>query len=64
MMRLIDTIKWLMSFPKCMSVKIIYNPTRPRSIHKEINYTKPQIIKDTELKRTLRCDINVKIKWG
>ena len=51
-----------MSSPKCRSVKVINNPTRPESINREINYTKPQIIKETELKRTLRYDINVKIK--
>jgi len=28
----------------------------------EITYTKSQIIKEIELKRTLRCDINIKIK--
>jgi len=53
-----DTIKWLMTSSKCRSVKVINTPVRPRSIHMEVNYTKPQIIKEIELKRTLRCDIN------
>ena len=44
------------------SVKVINNLTRLKSIPKKVNYTKPQIIKEIELKRTLRCDINVKIK--
>jgi len=48
--------------PKYKNVKVINNLTRSRLIHKEINYTKPQIIKEIDLKRTLRCDINVKIK--
>jgi hypothetical protein len=51
-----------MSSPKCKSVKVINNPTRQEFIHREVNYTKPQIIKETNLKRTLRCDIDVKIK--
>jgi hypothetical protein len=46
----------------CRSVKVINNMTRLGSIYMEITYTKSQIIKETELKRTLRCDINIKIK--
>jgi hypothetical protein len=34
----IDTIKELMSYPKCWSVKVINNPTRPGSNHREVNY--------------------------
>jgi hypothetical protein len=33
-----DTIKELMSYPKCRSVKVINNPVRPGSIHREVNY--------------------------
>ena len=33
-----DTIKELMSYPKCRSVKVINNLARPGSIHKEINF--------------------------
>ena len=69
-------IKELMFYPKCRSVKVINNPARPESNHKEVNY----IINNNnnnnnnnnddggsggggdELKRTLRCKINVKIK--
>jgi hypothetical protein len=46
----------------CRSVKVINNMTRLGSIYMEITYTKSQIIKEIELKRTLRCDINIKIK--
>jgi hypothetical protein len=28
----------LMSYPKWRSVKVINNPARPGSIHKEVNY--------------------------
>jgi hypothetical protein len=48
--------------PMCRSVKVINNMARLESIYIEITYTKSQIIKETELKRTLRCDINIKIK--
>jgi hypothetical protein len=48
-----------MSYLKCRIVKVINNPTRPESIHREVNYIKSQIIKEKELKRTLRCDIDV-----
>ena len=34
---LIDTIKELMSYPKCRSVTVINNPARPGSNHKEVN---------------------------
>jgi hypothetical protein len=33
-----DTIKELMSYPKCRSVKIINNPARPGSNHRNVNY--------------------------
>jgi len=33
-----DTIKALMSYPKCRSVTVINNPTRPGSNHREVNY--------------------------
>jgi hypothetical protein len=36
---LIDTTKRLMSSPKCMSVEVLNNPTKPGSNHKEVNYT-------------------------
>ena len=32
-----DTIKELMSYPKCRSVTVINNPARPGSNHKEVN---------------------------
>ena len=32
-----DTTKRLMSFPKCRSVEVINNPTRPGSNHREVN---------------------------
>jgi len=34
----LDTIKRLMSHPKCRSVKITNNPARPGSNHREVNY--------------------------
>jgi hypothetical protein len=33
-----DTIKELMSYPKYRSVKVINNPVRMRSIHRDANY--------------------------
>jgi len=33
-----DTIKELMSYPKCRSVIVINNPARPGSNHREVNY--------------------------
>jgi len=33
-----DMIKRLMSSPKCRSVEVINNPTRPMSNHIEVNY--------------------------
>ena len=45
-----DTIKKLMSYPKYRSVKVINNPTRPRSNHREVNYIKLQIINEKEFK--------------
>jgi hypothetical protein len=50
-----------MSFLKCRSFKVINKPERPGSIHKKVKNTKPQIIKETKLKRSKKCDINVKI---
>jgi len=47
-----DTIKRLMSYPKCRSVEVINNPVRPGLNHREINYIKLQIINGKELKRT------------
>jgi len=35
---IVDTIKELMSYPKCRSVEVINNPARPRSNHREVNY--------------------------
>ena len=32
-----DTTKRLMSSPKCRSVKVINNPARPGSNHREVN---------------------------
>jgi len=37
MKHLPDTTKRLMSSPKCKSVKVINNPARPGSNHKEVN---------------------------
>jgi hypothetical protein len=34
----VDTIKRLISSPKCRSVKVINNPARPGSNHREVNY--------------------------
>jgi hypothetical protein len=34
----LDTIKELMSYPKCRSVEIINNPVRLGSNHREVNY--------------------------
>ena len=52
-----------MSFLKCRYVKVINKPVRSRSIYQEVKDTKPKIIfkKKTEIKRSKRCDINVKI---
>jgi hypothetical protein len=49
-----DMIKRFMSYPKCRSVKIINNPARPGSNHREVNYIKLQIINEKELKRTFK----------
>jgi hypothetical protein len=35
-----DTIKKLLSYPKCRSVEVINNPVRPGSNHREMNYIK------------------------
>jgi hypothetical protein len=45
-----DTIKELMSYPKCRSVKVINNPARPGSNHREVNYIKGKIL--SPLKRS------------
>jgi len=45
-----DTIKKLMSYPECRSVKVINNSTRPGSNHREVNYIKLQIINEKEFK--------------
>jgi len=50
-----------MSFLKCRSFKVINKPERPGSIHKKVKNTKPQIIKETKLKRSKRCDIYIYI---
>jgi hypothetical protein len=34
----LDTIKELMSYPKCRSVKVINNLARPGLNHREVNY--------------------------
>jgi hypothetical protein len=34
----VDTIKELMSYPKCKSVTVINNLARPGSNHREVNY--------------------------
>ena len=67
-----DTTKRLMCSPKCRSVKIINNPARPGSNHKEVNYNNNNNNNknnnnnndddDYGLKRTLRCKINMRIK--
>ena len=56
-----------MSSPKCRNVKVINNPARLGSNHKEVNYNNNNNNNnnnngDDELKKTLRCKINVKIK--
>jgi hypothetical protein len=58
----LDTIKWLMYSSKCMSVKVINNPEKSGSIHLDVNYTKTTNNKRKELKKTLRCNIKIKIK--
>jgi hypothetical protein len=47
-----DTIKRLMSYPKCRIVEVINNQVRSGSNHMKINYIKLQIINGKELKRT------------
>jgi len=37
---IIDTIKRLMSYPKCRSVEVINNPVKPGSNHRQVNYIK------------------------
>jgi hypothetical protein len=59
-----------MSYPKCRNVEVINNPARSGSNHKEVNYINynnnddddDDDDDDDELKRTLRCKINVKTK--
>ena len=59
----VDMTKRLMYYPKCKSVEVINNPTRPGSNHREVNYNNNNNNNgDDELKKTLRCKINVKIK--
>jgi len=58
-----DTLKWFISCLRYKNVKVINNPARPGSIHKEIHY-KTQTIKEKKLKRILRCDIDVRTKQG
>ena len=58
-----NTTKRLMSYPKCRSDEVITNPAKPGSNHKEVNYNNNNNNEDDdEIKRTLRCKINVKIK--
>jgi hypothetical protein len=68
--------KTLMSYPKCRNVEVINNPARSGSNHKEVNYINNNNNNNNnnddddddddddvdELKRTLRCKINVKTK--
>jgi len=64
-LKYLDTTKELMSSPKCRSVEVINNPARPGLNHREvncINYKKK--IAEKELKRALRCDIDIRIKQG
>jgi hypothetical protein len=58
-----------MSSPKCRSVEVINNLTRPGSNHREVNYINNNNNNNNNddgdgdlLKRTLRCKINVMIK--
>jgi hypothetical protein len=59
-----------MSYPKCRSIKVINNPARPGSNHRKVNYINNNNNNnddddddgDDELKRTLRCKMNVNIK--
>ena len=57
-----------MSSPKCRSVEIINNPTRPGSNHMEVNYNNNNNDDDDDDKKkkklmiTLRWKINVRIK--
>jgi hypothetical protein len=65
----LDTIKELMSYPKCRSVTVINNPARSGSKHREVNYinynnnnnnnknNKNNNNDDDDLKRTLRYKI-------
>jgi hypothetical protein len=46
---------------RCISVKVINNIITSRLIHRKIKDIEPQIIKETKLKRSKRCVINVKI---
>ena len=58
----IDMIKRLMYYPKCRSVKVINNPARLGSNHREVNYIKLQIKRCW--RELLRCDIDVRNKQG
>ena len=63
-----DTTKILMFSLKCRNVEVINNPARPRSNHKEANYSNnnnnnnDDNNNNNKLKKTLRCKINVRIK--
>jgi len=62
-----DTMKELMSSPKCRSVEVINNPARQGSNHREVNYINYSSSSssssnddddddDDDLKRILRCE--------
>jgi hypothetical protein len=59
-----DTTKKLMSSPKCRGVEVINKSARPESNHKEVNYNNNNNNNnnDNNLKRALRCDIDIRIK--
>jgi hypothetical protein len=57
----VDMTKRLMYYPKCKSVEVINNPARPGSNHREVNYNNNNN-NNNELKRILRCEINMRIK--
>ena len=60
----VDMTKRLMYYPKCKSVEVINNPTRPGSNHREVNYNNNNNNNNNnnELKIILRCEINMRIK--
>jgi hypothetical protein len=65
----LNTIKELMSYPKCRSVTVINIPARPGSNHRKVNYINYNNNKnnnnnnnnDDDLKRTLRYKIIKKV---